>query len=363
MALDTFGEGTGWLKAGFFGFPKSGKTWTAALLAVELRSRLNLTGPVAIYDTEGGGEYIAPMLQRATGQMPIGKRSRNLADLLAVGRECEAGAASVLIADSITHPWREVCDAYLSQVNAARERQGKSPRMRLEFQDWANIKAKWSVWTDFFLNSRLHIIICGRAGYEWEFEEVEDDRGEIRKELRKVGTKMKVEAEFGFEPSLLVEMERVQVPDENAKDRFTFTHRARVLGDRFGVLDAAVCDNPTGAFFGPHLDMLVPGATNFVDTSLRTDMGINESGDADYYAERREKTKLLEEIQGEMIAAWPGQKAEEKRAKVAVVDFAFGTKSWTALEGKSLAVLRAGLTKVRNFIASQTAALTPEGGE
>jgi hypothetical protein len=209
----------------------------------------------------------------------------------------------------------------------------------------------------------LHIIICGRAGYEWEFEEVEDDKGEVRKELRKVGTKMKVEAEFGFEPSLLVEMERVQVPDETAKDRFSFTHRARVLGDRFGVMDGAISDNPTGEFFAPHLAMLTPGSLNAVDTTLRTDMEINEAGDATYYAERREKTKVLEEIQGEIVTAWPGQTKEERRAKVAVLDHAFLTKSWTTVEGKSVQVLRTGLARVREYIANQNQPTTTNGGE
>lgn len=363
MALETFGAGTGYLKAGLFGFAGSGKTWTAALLAIETRKRLGLQGPIAIYDTEGGGEYIAPMLLAATGCAPVGKKSRSMADLLTVARECQAGAAPILIVDSITHVWREVCDAYLAQVNEVRTRTGKQARNRLEFQDQMNIKSRWSQWTDFYLNSQLHIIICGRGGYIWEFQEEEDDTGKLHKELRQVGTKMKVESEFGFEPSLLVEMRLLQVPDESAKTLFTITHQARVLKDRFGVMNGVEAENPRGEFFAPHLDMLVPGASNVVDTSLRTDMGVDEAGDAAYYQEKKEKAKLLEEIQGEMIAAWPGQKAEEKRAKVAVVDFAFGTKSWTAVEGKSLAVLRAGLTKVRNFIASQTAALTPEGGE
>lgn len=361
--LTEFGTGQGFLKAGLFGFAKSGKSFTSALLAIRAHRMFGLKTPIAAFDSEAGIEYISPMIEKGTGMKPVGIKSRSFKDLLDVGQECEAGAAEILLVDSISHPWRELCKSYLDQVNAARDAMRRPRRTRLEFQDWDCVKNKWRLWTDFYLNSRLHIIFAGRAAFEWDFEEVEDTAGNIKKELRKTGVKVATEKEFGFEASLLIEMERVQVPIEGRPGHFSIVHRATVLGDRFDAMDGVVCDNPTGDFFMPHLSKLVPGAVNMVDTMTTTDMGVDEAGDAAYYQERKEKTKLLEEIQGEMIAAWPGQKAEEKRAKVAVVDFAFGTKSWTAVEGKSLAVLRAGLTKVRNFIASQTAALTPEGGE
>jgi hypothetical protein len=44
------------------------------------------------------------------------------------------------------------------------------------------------------------VIICGRAGYEYDY--FEDDEG--KKQLEKTGIKMKAETEMGFEPSLLV---------------------------------------------------------------------------------------------------------------------------------------------------------------
>lgn len=352
MSLETFGSGQGYLKAGFLGFNKSGKTHTSALLAIELGRLTKDTRAIAFFDTEAGVEYVTPMVRKATGKNPIGKKSRSLADLLAVGKECESGAASVLIVDSITHVWREVCDAYLDQVNKARDAQNKPRRQRLEFQDWAAIKAKWALWTDFYLNSKLHIIICGRAGYEWDFEEVEDTMGNTRKELRKSGVRMKVESEFGFEPSLLVEMERVQNPIEGRPGHFSIAHRATVLGDRFDAMDGATCDNPTGAWFHPHLTLLVPGAVNAVDTTLKTDMGVDESGDAAMYRERRERTKLLEEIQGEMVKAYPGQSAAEKKVKVECLEACCGTKSWTAVEGFSIERLKTSLTAIREWVAA-----------
>jgi len=345
----TFGTGQGYLKAGFLGFAKSGKTYTAALLAIETRRRTGAAAPIALFDTEGGGEYVAGRIKAATGQNPVGCKGRSLKDLMDMGRECEKGAASVLIVDSITHVWREVCQAYLQQVNKARESMGKPKRVRLEFQDWATIKEYWSTWADWYLNSQLHIIICGRAGFEWDFEEHESADGQVHKELVKTGIKMKVEGEFGFEPSLLVEMERVQIPDAGGK--FSIVHRARVLGDRFGILDGKEQENPDGAWFGPHLDLLTPGAANVVETEAKSDLGVDETGDAAWQRERKDRTILAEEIQGEIVKAYPGQSKEEKQAKVLLIERCFGTKSWAKVEGMNAAQLKEGLEAVRKALA------------
>jgi hypothetical protein len=73
----------------------------------------------------------------------------------------------------------------------------------LEFQDYGAIKPMWAQFTETFLNSKAHIILCGRAGNTSEYQEKEDGG---KKELISTGTKMKAESEMGYEPSLLVEM-------------------------------------------------------------------------------------------------------------------------------------------------------------
>ena len=350
----TFGTGQGYLKAGFLGFNKSGKTHTAMLLACELRKLLGLKTPIAIFDTEATAEYVAKRILAETGLPPIGDKSRALSDLMKLCRECEAGAAEIIIVDSVTHVWREVCAAYLDQVNRARDAARRPRRSRLEFQDWSAIKDRWGEWTEIFLNSRLHIIICGRAGYEWDFEEREDSSGNIHKELVKTGIKMKTETEFGFEPSLLVQMERVQVMEEGRLAR-PFVHRATVIGDRFDVMDGATRDNPTGEFFLPHLRELVPGAHNTVDTTLKTDMGVDEAGQAAFDRERREREVVLEEIKATIVQAYPGQSAAEKKIKVDLLEHCFGVKSWAAVERKGTERLRGDMATMPEWILSHPA--------
>lgn len=342
--LTVMGKGQGYLKAGFLGFNKSGKSWTAMLLAIGTRAFFKLDGPIAMYDTEGGSEYIARQVRKHTGKDLIGVRSRSLADLIAMARECERSGVSVLLADSMTHPWREVCKSYLDEVNRLRERRGKAPRKKLEFQDWGQIKELWAPWTDFFLNSRLHIIVCGRAGYDYDYE-LNDETNQ--RELIKSGIKMKTEGEFGFEPSLLVEMERVQ---DLSGDYPKILHRAVVIGERFGVIDGKMADDPTFEFFKPHLEMLTPGAHAPIDTESRTVIAADDAGDSDWNSEKRERAILCEEIQGLMVERWPGQTADEKAAKLALLEQVFDTRSWTKIETMQSANLRSGLNLIRAIL-------------
>lgn len=356
-ALDT---GQGYLKAGFLGFQKSGKTWTSAILACGVKNHLKLDGPIVMFDTEGGSGYIAGLVQEKTGTRLAGKRSRSFDELLAVAHEAEHAGASVFIADSMTHVWRELCAAHLKGINEVRRSKGQGPRTRLEFQDWNPIKEKWARWTDWYLNSKMHVVICGRAGYEYDMEEREDGSG---KDLVKTGIKMKTEGEFGFEPSLLIEMERVQL----LGDKTTLVHRATVIGDRFGAMDAAQADNPDFSFFLPHVSRLTPGAHAPIDVAVKSDPGIGEDGDAEWGRERKARVILCEEIQGELLRAWPGQTAAEKKAKVEAIERAFGTRSWTAVESLNSETLRVGLETMREIVAAATTKGAPEaaavGGE
>ena len=345
--LQAMGAGQGFLKAGFLGFPKSGKTWTAALLAIGTREKFGLGGPIAMFDTEGGSEYIAKSLVKPrTGAELVGLRSRALDDLIELTREAESGGISVLLVDSVTHVWRETCDAYLLQVNAARARANRAPQRRLEFQDWNPIKAKWSVWTDLYLNSKLHIVIAGRAGFEYDYEEREDGSG---KDLVKTGVKMKTEGEFGFEPSLLVEMERVQRTDGKEIGK-GFVHRATVIGDRFNAIDGKSQDDPDFSFFAPHVNCLTPGAHAPIATEAKSDFGIDPEGNAEFNRERQLRVILCEKIQAAITERWPGQSTADKQRKVAILKDAFGTTSWTEVETRvSLAKLREGLTHIENI--------------
>jgi hypothetical protein len=344
--LQKLGNGQGYLKAGLLGFAGAGKTMTATKIAVGTRAFFKEDGPIAMFDTEGGSEYIAEIVRSATGKDMVGVKSRSLDDLLEVGQECVKSGVSVLIVDSMTHVWRDVVDSYLAEVNRQRAGRNQGPRKTLEFQDWGPIKAKFGQWTDFYLNSKLHIIIAGRAG--WDYEEEKNEQG--KKQLVKSGTKMKTESEFGFEPSLLIEMEMI---DERSggKKSGVVSRMATVIKDRFAVIDGKQFKNPKFEDFLPHIERLKPGAHTDIDMSLKTTHDVDETGDAQYYRERKTREILCEEIQGELTAAFPGQSADEKKIKVDLIFNAFNTRSWTAVQSTDSEKLRAGLKAIREAIA------------
>jgi hypothetical protein len=352
--LTTLGTGQGYLKAGFLGFSASGKTRTAVELAAGTRKWFGLDGPLAMFDTEGGSEYIAPLVRERTGRDLVGVRSRAFDDLMQMTTECQAAGVAVLIVDSITHVWQEASDARLKQVNDALRSRRLPLRTRLEFQDLGPLKALWGRWTDLYLNAPMHIIVCGRAGFMWDFEKNEETQ---KKELVKTGIKMKVESEFAFEPSLLVEMDREQIPD--GAGGFRLQRRATVIKDRFGVIDGQSALDPGFDFFQPHVALLTPLAHAPVDTSVKSDLGVDETGDDRWTRERKLRTILAEEIQSELVAAYPGQDGKSKQRKIALIKEALGTGSWTQVENLPSDTLRAGLAAIRVAIHGEPPADLP----
>jgi hypothetical protein len=256
MALFAKAENTSaYLKMAMMGLQGSGKTYTATDIAIGLVKLMRERGvaaadrPIFFGDTETGSDWVAPRIETARIELFTAK-TRAFKDLLEMVTEAERGA-SVLIIDSLTHFWVELCDAYMK---AKKDRFG-NPRTRLQFEDWAFLKQEWRKFTDLFVNSNLHILACGRAGFEYETT-VDDETG--KKQLEKTGVKMKAESEMGYEPSLLVLMERHQEMEGNSVKRVYRT--ATVLKDRSTLLDGKEFENPVFANFLPHIQRLNIGA-------------------------------------------------------------------------------------------------------
>lgn len=355
------------LKAGILGFPGSGKSFTASMLAQAISKLVGESKPVAFFDTEAGSDFLIPKFQAAEVEL-VRVKSKAFSDLLAVGKEAE-GTCSVLIVDSITHVWNEVCEAFLNRVNEFRKKKRLPALKKLEFQHWAEVKRAWAEWTTFYLNSRLHIIVCGRAGYEYEF--IANDETD-KKELQKVGTKMRVEGEFGFEPSLLIEMERAS---RGAAPGAGWIHRAHILKDRTDSINGrAFSFEQVGdkakpseqwrsvyAAFQPVLAQLNIGGDHVSVDASRTSAGLfTEEGETDQTRRAKRVTIALEEIQGTLVAIWPGQDAASKRMKQLVIETLFKTRSWAKVESLSLEDLEAAGAALRYF---EPAIKEHQGGE
>ena len=304
-----------YLKAGFMGFAGSGKTFTATETAIGLVKMLRDSGhaegirPVYFLDTETGSDYVSGRFKDAGIEMYQSK-TRAFVDLIPAIKEAEA-QGSVLIIDSITHFWREFTEAYAKKRNRTRG---------LEFQDWAYLKSEWGKFTDAYINTSLHIIMCGRAGYEYDF--FTNDSG--KRELEKTGIKMKAETETGYEPSLLVLMER------------------------FSVIDGKTFQNPSFSDFLPHIELLNLGGKQLGVESGRTSEGmIPLDGKSQWQKDREQRDIVLDEISSFFSRKLNTRKEEDRKIMLELFVKHFGTESWKKIELADLSTLRSGYDAIR----------------
>jgi hypothetical protein len=337
-------------KVGLYGNAGSGKTYTAALIAIGLAKASKSDKPVGFFDTEPAAGWVKPLFDKAKVPLLVYDESRALADLMRFMDEAEP-MCSVIIVDSITHVWRDAQESYLKKVNAGLAKRGKKELNALEFQHWRPIKSAWAEFTDRFLSSKVHVIVCGRAGNIYEYQKNETTG---KKELITTGTKMATEKELGYEPSLLIEM----IADREAGK---IVNLALVQKDRADRLNGEEIPSPTFEKLRPHFDSLNLGGAHFESMDKRDSTELyTEAGDDRWSDESRLRTILSEEIQGLMQTRWPGQSASDKAARLDVMERFFGTRSWTKIsESTHSDKLRAGLDSLKDWMDS----LLPPGQE
>jgi hypothetical protein len=340
-------------KVGIFGLQGSGKTTTSALLALGLSKTFHKGAPVAFLDTENGSDYLVPIFE-AEGVELLVVKSRSFSDMKSALREAEEAGCCAYLVDSYSHTWIELNDSLKKRLNVT----------KLEFRHMDQLKSIWRTWTDAMLNSPLHVILSGRLGYVWDKEENENGQ---KGDLVKLGTKMKSESEAGYEPSLLIEMEGIQSAEARQKKSRTkqgsIVHHAYVLKDRWRTLNGRTFTwkdlngYKPGQFetvfrdFRPHFDKLTIGAAEqrAVDSTRNSEALFDGRGDSSYQQRARRVQIVLEEFEGTLTKIWPGQDAKSKALKNLVIETIFSTRSWTAVESKSLETLEEGLTVLHAF--------------
>lgn len=308
-----------YLKMGLLGFQGSGKTKTGTRAAIGLIQHMQARGvayankPALFLDTETGSDWVIPDFKAAGISLQTAK-TRAFSDLLAAVQEAEANG-SVLLIDSITHFWKEITESYMRKKN----------RSRLQFEDWGYLKTEWGKFTDRFVNSSAHVILCGRAGFEYDYS-TDEESG--KKNLEKTGVKMKAEGEMGYEPSLLVLMERHQEMDGSKIKRVYRT--ATVLKDRSTLLDGQEFEDPGFDVWLPHVELLNLGGKQLgVDTSRNSDHMIKADKKDWQPVQRR---IAVDEIQTLLVLHIPGQAAADKKRKVELVRKYFNNAAWTEIE-------------------------------
>jgi hypothetical protein len=309
-----------YLKAGLMGFAGDGKTYTATEIAIGLVELMRKRGvaagdrPAMFLDTETGSDWVRPQFAKANIPLEVAK-TRAFVDLITAINEAEKGG-SVLVIDSISHFWTVLCDEYATRKKRTRG---------LEFSDWAWLKKEWRRFTDLFVNSQLHIIMCGRAGFEYDFFQGEDGK----KNLEKTGIKMKAEGETGYEPSILISMEK-HMEDLESK---LFYRTATIMKDRSSRIDGKQFRNPTFKDFMPHIEFLNLGGQHVGVDSTRDNAELfAEDGEPRWQKEKRMKEIALDEIVELLNKHYPGSSNDVKKQKGDQLEYFFSTRSWERIQ-------------------------------
>ncbi len=317
---------------GLYGDTGSGKTWTASGVALGLHKFIKSDKPVAFFDTETGSSFILPKFKTAGIELVTFNGSA-LKDLVAVMDEAEK-ECSILIIDSITNVWDEFTDAYMK----------KRKQNYIELWDWKPIKKEWRTqYRDRFVNSKLHIIMCGREGAIYTTEEQERN-GRTKKTSVKSGTKMRAEGDTGYEPSILCEMEKVYSEGDG-----TYVRRCNVVKERFGILDSKSFDNPKFDDYLPHIECLNLGGEHYgLNTTSTSEDMFDDNGDGSLQRMFRRRDIALEEFDAVLTkAGLTGTSGDTKKRRIEVLEQLFGTSSKTAIERKRPEDIEAAIERVK----------------
>jgi hypothetical protein len=350
MSFASDNDAPTYAKIGIYGAAGTGKTRVAYEIASGLIKDKKLTKPVAFFDTEKGSDWVLPLFQKAGIKCAV-KKSRTFSDLMIMVDLAEK-EASVLIIDSVSHVWRELCQSYLDQYNkdrydamAKKNKDWADKNFRktnkLEFQHWNVLKPMWGTFTEKFSNSNLHIIVNGRVGAMYEYQENEHGK----KELIQSGTRMATEKELSYEPSLLIELIRKHI---DGQDKLF----AIIEKDRSDTINGKEFELMTYKDIKPHVDFInIGGNVKSVDFNKNSSSILFEGNTIEpqdeFAAEKRQREIYCEEIKGFLELKYPGTSAEMKQKKNELINETFQTLSWTKVENTPSEVLRKGLEKLK----------------
>lgn len=342
------------IKIGWFGGQGSGKTTSAAMLALALSKEHHGGAPVFVTDTEPGWQFLKPMFA-LEGVELIQRTTPTFKAMLNDIREAERLGACVWAGDSLTIIWQELMQSFKAKNHG-----------RIPINVWGDIKALWAEYTTAFLNSNMHCFALGRLGNV--MEEIEDERNAGETKLVKTGTQFKAggSESFGYEPHLLLELSLERKAKKKAGMRLEgegrMVHRVDVLKDRTWALNGKVIrrsDKPRYEKGGyrdvyssikPHFDgvQLTMAPVQLQQGESSTSL-IADTGASVYHERRARRDQLVEEFTASIELLWGGQTQAAKQMRVKVFERIFGFKTKASAEAAKLEVIERGVRIMQAF--------------
>lgn len=340
----------GFVKGSVYGPPGSGKTVLIAMLLMYLSKTYHKCAPVAWLASEKGVDFVIDYF-KAEGVPLLVNRSRSFLDLKNGHAEALKEGCCGLGIDSTTHFWQE--------LQRSGMKNGKGPRL----SRIGRINEEWEPFAEDFQNMPIHSLATGRLGFKWEDVEIENEKGELEKEISRAGTKMKAQGDFGHEPDLEIEMSSVEDPDFikfekiRGRARRTFKsqmlHAAMVKKSRAWALSGAGFswkDQPkyklgyykeVAERFKPHFDAIAIGGIHHVsDLGAPNSSSLFQAGnEASYHEAYLKKISALENWYATMDIILPGRTDEGKRQRMLITEAITGVRSKSTFEAFDISQL------------------------
>jgi hypothetical protein len=336
--LDTFASKlvaeNEFIKASFGGFAGTGKTTTASRFIAGFYKDFDIKKPLLFIDNEKGSRFLVPFFKENGIECYV-KQTVSLADIFTSFDMLNDGEIGCLFIDSMTKIWYKF----------VRDYQDKNRKTFMTLQDWGKVIPNWQEqFNDKFVQANGNIIFTGRGGFTYEMEE--DDRG--KKQFVKSGVKVKMQGDTPYEPDLNIWMDVSQEIDSDGNKKIW--REAMVMKDRSSLIDGKTFINPSYKDFQPVVKYLKSVEKGEVSKeSDNTNLAPYEEWDD----KKKAKAKLLEEINGELEAHYPGVGKAEKVSKAGLKKHLFGTYSDTEIQSKSVLDLETSLNKLRDLFVDE----------
>jgi hypothetical protein len=342
------------LKLGWYGPQGSGKTTSAALLSLALSKEVYGGAPVYVTDTEPGWQFLRPMFAIEGVEM-IQRTVPTFNAMTKNIREAEKLGACVWNVDTLTVMWTELMQSFKARCGGY-----------IPIDKWGDIREMWNRdYVAFFMNTPMCCQGLGRAGDTRD--DVQDETNPDRTKSIKTGTRFKAggSEDFGYEPHLLLEMSSERkartIRGSKHEGEGRILHRVDVLKDRTWALNGQVIRWSDKAKYEkggyrqvwqsikPHWDAMQATTHVRIDTEASSQELIHVDGDSAYRQRIKRLTITLEELKEGINAMWTGQDAKSKEMRRVYGETLFATRSWTAVESKSLEELESCLKAQQMF--------------